>query len=97
MKRTKQEKTARRWLESAPVNWEWMGNELNRRENKQEIVRTLEAIARRAAMLARYLDTRIGYGCGDQGHRQAMNAANKAGKAVWCGAFGYNEHPALKV
>lgn len=49
-------------------------------------------IAMRAGQMARYFDERHGYGCGDQGHDKAVKSLNKAGKAIWCKAFGYNEY-----
>jgi hypothetical protein len=36
------------------------------------------------------MDERHGYGCGDQGHKKAVNQANRNGKIVWMKVFGYN-------
>lgn len=58
-------------------------------KNKQEIVKELEVLARRAGMLAAYINEREGYGCGDQGHEQALKIMNKTGKTIWK-AFGYS-------
>lgn len=61
-------------------------------KNKQEIVHELEAISKRAAQMARYIDYRYVHGCGDQGHESALKAMNKAGKIVWMKAFGYKAY-----
>lgn len=50
----------------------------------------LEATAKRAAMMAAYLEQRYGDGCGDQGHESALKEMNRAGRKVWVGIFGYN-------
>jgi uncharacterized protein YcaQ len=58
--------------------------------NKREIVQHLEGIAERAAMMAAYIDEREGYGgCGDQGHKKALKAMNRAGKLVHLKVFGF--------
>lgn len=62
----------------------------NNIKNKQELIQHLEELSKRAGMIAAYLSEREGYGCGDQGHEKAIKAMNKAGKTIWCKAFGYN-------
>lgn len=64
---------------------------------RRDVSHFLERLAERAAWLATYLEERTGYGCGDQGHEQAVRNANRAGRAVWCKAFGYNAHAELRV
>jgi hypothetical protein len=45
-------------------------------------------------MMAAYILERDGYGCGDQGHENAIKRMNKTGKTIWMTAFGYNAfHP----
>lgn len=61
-------------------------------EQRRYVSDSLERIAMRAGQMARYFDERHGYGCGDQGHDKAVKSLNKAGKAIWCKAFGYNEY-----
>ncbi len=51
-----------------------------------------EGIAERAAWLSRYAEERNGYGAGDQGHKAACKAANRAAKMLWCNGFGYNSY-----
>jgi hypothetical protein len=63
-------------------------------ENKQQIIRELEGLAQRAGMMAAYILERDGYGCGDQGHKNAIKRMNKTGKTIWMTVFGYNAfHP----
>jgi hypothetical protein len=64
-------------------------------KNKQELRSELESLAKRAAMMAAYIDYREGFGGGDQGHAKAIKNMNKVGKAVWMKAFGYNAYPDL--
>lgn len=58
--------------------------------NAQEVIEDLEHIAKRAGMMAAYLEERDGYGCGDQGHKKAVKAMNRVGKIIHMKAFGYN-------
>jgi hypothetical protein len=76
----------------APVDWQRAADNCGR-DDIEDLVRSFEGIALRAAELARYFDGRIRQGHND--HSAGMKAANKAGRAVWCGAFGYNEFPDL--
>jgi hypothetical protein len=79
-------------LELPPVEWEAIA-----REDPAEIfemAKQLEAIAERAARLARYLDRRH---APDQGHRLAVVAQNKAGRIVHEKAFGYNSTHDLNI
>jgi hypothetical protein len=76
-------------MELAPVDWEKTADKMTTTE-RREVVERLEAIAERAAMLARYFDERYGWGCGDQGRVTGMKSANKAGKLVHMRVFGYN-------
>lgn len=75
-------------LEQPPVEWEALADELRANTDLQETVNQLEAVAERAARLAAYLDERHGHGCGDQGHKAAVKAQNKAGRIVHQKAFG---------
>lgn len=61
-------------------------------KNKQELRIELESLAKRAGMIAAYIDYRDGFGCGDQGHEKAIKNMNKVGKAIWVKAFGYNAY-----
>ena len=55
--------------------------------------RALEAVAMRAGQMAAYLDERAGgNSCGDQGHRSAVKALNRAGRMIWRRVFGYNAY-----
>ena len=81
-------------LDMAPADLQYAVDSMTKAE-RQKAERYLEGIAYRAAGFAAYLGERCGHGCGDQGHERAVKAANKARKAVWCGAFGYNECPRL--
>jgi hypothetical protein len=54
------------------------------------LTHTSLGLSQRAGMMARYLDEREGYCCGDQGHDAAVKAMNKAGKIIYMKAFGYN-------
>ena len=51
-------------------------------ENKQQIIRELEGLAQRAGMMERTPE-RDGYGCGDQGHENAIKKMKKTGKTIW--------------
>jgi hypothetical protein len=66
-------------------------------EDRRKLCKEFEALAERAAMYARYLDERHGYGCGDQGHAKAVKAMNKAGKMVHMKVFGYNAFHELTI
>lgn len=59
--------------------------------------RDLESVALRAAILAAYTNERGGWGYGDRGHARAVKAANKAGRKVWCGVFGYDSYIDLTI
>ncbi len=65
--------------------------------DKYEAAKMLEHIAKQAAWLGTYAEERYGYGCGDQGHADAVKSANKAAKTVWCKALGYNGYHDLRV
>jgi hypothetical protein len=47
-----------------------------------QLSRDLDAIAIRAARVARYVELRGGYGRGDQGHSAAVDAQNKTAAKV---------------
>jgi len=49
-----------------------------------------ENIAVRAGQMAAYIEEREGYGCGDQGHKKALKALNRAGRIIQTKAFRYN-------
>jgi hypothetical protein len=55
-------------------------------------IRELDALMVKAALLRGYLDGRYGHGCGDQGHEDAVNEANKLVRAVRR-ALGFNVTP----
>jgi hypothetical protein len=80
----------------APIEWEVNADALSETA-RDEIRRRLEGIAERAASLARYMDTRAGSGCGDQGHKAAVKAANKVGRILWVKGFGYNDYHDLTL
>ena len=83
-------------MESAPVEWEKLIDTVSS-ERKGELVRELEAISERAGILARYIDERHGYGCGDQGHEKAVKSMNRAGKIIHMKVFGYNDYHNLSI
>lgn len=94
---TPQDKTSTQTaLDLVPADWEGYADGLTEIE-KERVRRDLEAIAERAAMLAAYLDSRHGYGGGDQGHEKAVKAANRAGRIVWVNALCYNDHTPLTI
>jgi hypothetical protein len=64
--------------------------------NKQDVIHDLEAIAKRAGMMAAYLSERHGSGCGDQGHDKALKAMNRTGKIIHMKAIGYNAFHELR-
>ena len=81
--------TAKKLMETAPVDWEKAVDKILTRQ-RDELRRQLEGTAERAAVLAGYMDERHGYGCGDQGHKKAVKQANRNGRMVWMKVFGYN-------
>lgn len=84
----KYRRTALRLLDSAPVDLEDHVLRTNR-QDRADIAKVLEGFAEKAALVAEYMNYRIGFGCGDQGHESAVKAANKARKSVRK-AFGYS-------
>ena len=80
----------------APGLWDAVAKEMSM-EDKGLAVVELELAARKAAMLAAYLEERYGNGCGDQGHEAAVKSANRAGAAVWQKAFGYMAFRPYKI
>lgn len=109
MDKTNATTTALDLLNAAPVDWEliadrWLARSpgighlpaLGNRPRLDDTVRSLEAIAARAAMLATYLDNREGHGCGDQGHVDSLKAANRVNAKVRK-ALGYQTTHALRV
>ena len=58
--------------------------------NLGDLRRSLENLAEWATWLARYVDERDGFGCGDQGYEKAVRNANRAARTLWCKAFGYS-------
>ena len=83
-------------MESAPIEWERL-IDLVSSKRRGELVRELEAISIRAGILARYIDERHGYGCGDQGHEKAVKRMNCAGKIIHMKVFGYNAYHGLSI
>ena len=47
-------------------------------EERRLLAEQCERIATHAGFVAKYIEERYGYGCGDQGHEDALKAANKA-------------------
>jgi hypothetical protein len=90
------ETIARRLMRLAPVKFEKAVDRLNHGE-RETVTRALEAIADRAAWLARYLDERAGYGCGDQGHAAGVKSANRVGTLLWVKGFGYGAYHNLTI
>jgi len=78
----------------APAQWADLFEKLGG-EDLRELIKDLEAVAERAAMMATYLEERHGYGCGDQGHASAVKACNRAARIVHCRALGYNAYKDL--
>jgi hypothetical protein len=64
-------------LEQAPVEFDAFCSEPDNRARLQSLEQALEGITTGAARLAAYLGQRHGYGCGDQGHDQAVRESNK--------------------
>jgi hypothetical protein len=83
-------------MDRAPVEWQAAFDAMPEAD-RDKVRRSLEGTAERAAMLAAYADARAGAGYGDQGHKAAVKAANKAGRLVWCKAFGYNGFHELTI
>jgi len=79
-----------------PAELEAFVDQLNT-EERRLLSEHCESIAASAAFTASYLSERYGYGCGDQGHDDAVKAANKVRRIVRCKAFGYNETRDIKV
>ena len=82
--------TREEFLRTPFIDLEALIDSLEKRSDLQDIRQQLEALSVRAGMIAAYLDEREGYGCGDQGHANALKAMNRAGKIIHCKAFGYN-------
>lgn len=83
-------------FETAPVDFEAAFDAMDS-ETRGEITRTLDALAERAAFLGEYAGERYGYGCGDQGHKDAVKKANRRCKSLWVKVFGYNAHHGLAI
>ena len=78
-------------MKKAPVDWEKTVDRMVG-SNRDVLRLELEGICERSGILAAYLDERHGYGCGDQGHDEAVESANKVGRVIHCKAFGYNAY-----
>lgn len=76
------------WLEIALVDLEKKVDNMTTQE-KEEARVLLEGVAKKAGMIAGYLDERQGYGYGDQGHNKAVKRLNRNGKMIWMKVFGY--------
>ena len=85
----------KRLLAKAPIEWQKAVDRMSRSE-RNDAARAFEGIAKRAAMLAGYLDERHGYGCGDQGHDKGVETANENAQKVWCKVFGYNAYHEIR-
>jgi hypothetical protein len=68
-------------LHVAPVGWSGHANAMSP-ANREELTKTLDSIAERAARLAAYFAMRSGGGCGDQGHEAAVKEQNRVGRLV---------------
>ena len=66
-------------------------------EERGRLARELESAALFCAMTAEYLTMRAGCGSGDQGHKAALRKANRIGRKVWVGGFGYNGFTPVNV
>lgn len=64
-------------LARAPMNWQEAVDNLSTTE-RREVAEHLSALIQKAVRLHTYVDGRYGYGCGDQGHGDAVKASNKA-------------------
>ena len=79
------EKLAMKWLKAAPVKWERGVNASFGSPEiyiKQEVIRDLNAISQRAAMLSEYIQSRIGMAGSPVRHEKAVARANKRLVAV---------------
>lgn len=65
-------------------------------EHRRLAVIALESVALAIVQRAAYINMRYGAGCGDQGHKAAVKAFNRAGKKVWVGVFGYSAYRDLR-
>ena len=83
-------------IEIPPCDWERIVDRMPMNE-RQTLGRHCDSIAKHATMMGTYLEMREGFGCGDQGHHDAVKAANKAGKKVWCDVLGYNEFVSVRI
>ena len=82
-------------FKTAPIELEYITDKLSVVE-RSELEQALEEIAEKATAFAGYLDMRYGYGCGDQGHEDAVRQFNRYGKMVHCKVFGYNAYLPIK-
>lgn len=82
-------------LTLAPVDLQEHVNGLST-EERRSLCEQIEVISDRAAFVSQYLGERHGYGCGDQGHDDAVKAANKARRKVR-NAFGFDRTTDIKV
>ena len=76
-------------FKTAPADLEEIADKLSVTE-RSELEQALEGIGEKAVSIAGYFDMRYGYGCGDQGHKDAVKQFNRNGKLVHCKIFGYN-------
>lgn len=94
---TEGEFRALKFLEAAPKDWEAlarkMEDDIPQCSQRETCIRHLEAMAKKAAMLAGYIETR----CFGGEHNKAMKQANRNGKIVWKKVFGYNEFHDIRV
>jgi hypothetical protein len=88
--------TAMEMIDLAPCDWERAVDVMSANK-RQDLAARCDSIAKHAAMVGTYLESRYGYGCGDQGHEAAVTAANAAGKKVWVKTLGYNEFVPIRV
>jgi hypothetical protein len=81
---------------NSPKEWKQIAGGLTKRE-LDDLAKELEHLSKISGMLAVYFEERHGYGIEDQGHKTAVKRANKAGKKIWCNAFGYNAYHDLLI
>lgn len=68
-------------VESPPVEWQGRCDSMTSQQ-KDAMIRELDSLIQRMAMLSAYVGRRYGYGCGDQGHDSGVKEANKRLTAV---------------
>jgi len=83
-------------MDLPPSEWEHTADEITE-EAREAFHSALEAVAKRAAMLAAYMDQRAGFGYGDMKHTKALKEANRVGRLLWVKGFGYYDFHDLRI